>query len=304
MIEFVSSVVFVVSLMSLIGGSIIDLKTREIPDVLNYGLFVIGFGIATLASLYFWDISYLVSSLLGFIFCFLFSCIMFYTGQWGGGDAKMLMALGALFGISVQEIRSLGTFSFFSFSSLSSLISSLPFLFVFLIFVFFLGGFYGLIWLLVLICRHWHSFSASYFNYFFQPAHKKQQVLLLVFGTVVFFGSLLFDVFFRFAVVLCLVLLVVLYYSYPMIRIIEEIAFVKQLHVSQVTEGDWVATDVVVAGKTIVRKKDLGISAEQLQELHTLSKKGRIKTVPIKYGIPFVPSFLLAFVVSVVFVYA
>ncbi len=82
----------------------------------------------------------------------------------------------------------------------------------------------------------------------------------------------------------------------------EAIAFVKEIPVSALTEGDWVSEDIIVAGKVLVRKKDLGVSREQLQELHALAKKGKIKTVLVKYGIPFVPSFLLAFVVCVVLV--
>jgi len=95
----------------------------------------------------------------------------------------------------------------------------------------------------------------------------------------------------------------VFFYGFVTIKILEHIAFVKHVPVPVLTEGDWVAEDIIVGGKIIVRKKDLGLSQEQLQELSALAKKGKIKTVPVKYGIPFVPSFLLAFIVTLSFFY-
>jgi hypothetical protein len=83
------------------------------------------------------------------------------------------------------------------------------------------------------------------------------------------------------------------------IKILEQIAFIKDLPVDKATEGDWVAEDILVHGKTIVRKKDLGITKEQLAELKELAAKGKLQTVKLKYGIPFVPSFLIAFIVTV-----
>ena len=94
-------------------------------------------------------------------------------------------------------------------------------------------------------------------------------------------------------------MVLVLFYGFIAIKVLEEIAFVKEIPVSALTEGDWVAEDIIVSGKVIVRKKDLGVSREQLQELQGLAKKGKIKHVLVKYGIPFVPSFLLAFVAAV-----
>lgn len=292
---------FFVSFIGLIIGTILDLKTREIPDLLNFGLLAIGFGISIFASLIFSDISFFVSSLFGFLFCFLFSCIMFYTGQWGGGDAKMLMALGVLLGLSVSDILSLSSFSFFSIplvSSFSSFITSLPFLLVFLVLVFFMGGLYGLVWLLVLLVVYRKTFFPKYISYL--SSQKKQQLLVWVSCVLFFvFSFFFFDALLRLAVFLCLLLILIFFYSYPFLKILEEIAFVKEIPVEKVTQGDWIVADIVVSGEVVARKKDFGISAEQLQRLLVLAHKGKIKKVKVKYGIPFVPSFLMAFVVVV-----
>ena len=52
--------------------------------------------------------------------------------------------------------------------------------------------------------------------------------------------------------------------------------------------------DVKHGKKVICSPKDLGISKAQIAEL----KKLKIKSVVVKEGIPFVPSFLLSFLVT------
>ncbi len=290
--------------LGLLAGSITDLKTREVPDLVNFGLLITGFCLSLLASFVFWDASYVVSSVLGFFLCFLLACIMFYTGQWGGGDAKMLMALGALIGLPLSSLLSFGSFdTLFSFVTPSSFLS-LPFLFLFLLLVFFVGGIYGTLWLFVLLLKHHKEFFLRVLVYL--TDQKQRLIIILVHAlslALFIFSFFPADLFLRLLSILLAFMLLVLFYGFIAIKVLEEIAFVKEIPVSLLTEGDWVASDVIVAGKVIIRKKDLGVSREQLLELHALAKKGKIKTVLVKYGIPFVPSFLIAFVVCVVLVY-
>ena len=55
------------------------------------------------------------------------------------------------------------------------------------------------------------------------------------------------------------------------------------------TEGDWLAEEVVIQGKKVLKKKTLTNS--DIEKLHT----HKISSVLIKEGIPFVPSFLIAY---------
>src|SRR3989338_4254126 len=304
---FFSVLSYILCFLGLLLGSLTDLKTREVPDMVNFGLLITGFSLSLLASLVFWDSSYFISSILGFALCFLLACIMFYTGQWGGGDAKMLMAMGSLIGLPLSSVLSLSSlvFSASSFSSLTlSSFVSFPFLLLFLLLIFFVGGIYGTAWLFVLLLKHYREFVLRCIVYL---TDRKQRL-----GIVSFHGLslLLFvlsffvdDLFLRLLSLLLAFMILLLFYGFIAIKVLEEIAFVKEIPLSRLTEGDWVAEDIIVAGKVIVRKKDLGVSREQLLELQELARKGKIKHVLVKYGIPFVPSFLLAFVVCVVLVY-
>ena len=56
--------------------------------------------------------------------------------------------------------------------------------------------------------------------------------------------------------------------------------------------------DIVVNKKYITGPKDLGIEKKQLKKLINYYKKGKIKRVLIKIGIPFVPSFLIAYLIT------
>ncbi len=297
---------FILCFLGLFVGSLTDLKTREVPDLVNFGLLITGFCLSFLASLIYWDGSYFVSSVLGFAVCFLLACIMFYTGQWGGGDAKMLMALGSLIGLplsSVLSILSLTSFDSFSSFSLSSFVS-FPFLVLFLLLVFFVGGIYGTAWLSVLLVKHYKEFMLRCRVFI---TDRKQCFSIVFFHGFSFVLFVLFffidDFLLRLLALLIAFMILILFYGFIVIKVLEQIAFVKEIPISSLTEGDWVAEDVIIAGKVIVRKKDLGVSKEQLQELHALEKKGKVKNVVVKYGIPFVPSFLLAFIVCIVLVY-
>ena len=78
------------------------------------------------------------------------------------------------------------------------------------------------------------------------------------------------------------------------VKAVEKACMLKRVKPSELTEGDWIAKDVIVKNKRICGPKDLGIEKAQIRQLIRL----KIKSVIIKVGIPFVPSFLLAFVLT------
>ncbi len=66
------------------------------------------------------------------------------------------------------------------------------------------------------------------------------------------------------------------------------------------TEGDWIAKEIKYKGKVITGPKDLGIEKKQINKLKRLFKLNKIRKVLIKEGIPFVPSFLAGWIITVV----
>jgi len=92
---------YAIAFLVLLIASYTDLKTREVPDWVNFGLIGIGFGVNLLFSIIFFKINFIIASVVGFAVFFALAWIMFYTGQWGGGDSKILMGLGAVIGIEI-----------------------------------------------------------------------------------------------------------------------------------------------------------------------------------------------------------
>lgn len=269
---------------ALIVGSITDLRKREVPDWLNYGLLASAAALRVLFALTLQSWLPIAEGFSGFIVMVAVALLLFYSGQMGGGDAKLLMAMGMLLGLPLQ----------LSAGVLSPLVA---FLFNSLI----VGALYGVGWGVMLALRHWRVIHRSIHAAFTHPALRRTRkfglgisILLLLLGFVSGSQQLLI---FCFSLVL---FYLVLLYTYVFVKAVEQTCMLKRIPVSQLTVGDWIPEDIVVSGKRIAGPKDLGLSPEQLITLQHLAKKRKITTVLVKEGIPFLPSFLGAYAVTVV----
>ncbi|MFO7711365.1 MAG: hypothetical protein R6V53_06365, partial [Candidatus Woesearchaeota archaeon] len=92
--------------------------------------------------------------------------------------------------------------------------------------------------------------------------------------------------------------ILLVFFLWLSMKAVEEFAMVKPISVEKLTEGDWIVDDVVIDGKHICGPADLGVRQEQIKQLKRLKRQNKIKKVVIKEGVPFVPSFLIAFVVN------
>lgn len=81
-------------------GSIIavytDLRSRIIPNRLNFTLIFFGVGYYILRGILWPDFFVLISGILGAAISFAIGYILWRTGGWAGGDVKLFTALGAL----------------------------------------------------------------------------------------------------------------------------------------------------------------------------------------------------------------
>ena len=143
----------ITGLAALALASYLDIKTREVPDFLSYGMVFIGIGYRSVYSLAYWDHSYITEGLAGLLVFFGLSYVMFYSGQWGGGDSKVLMGIGALFGLRPD---------FYNFN-IAFLINTLIF-----------GAVYGLVWSIVLAASRRRSFA----NELKEIIHEKDMLRL------------------------------------------------------------------------------------------------------------------------------
>lgn len=315
----------IITLVFLIFASINDLRTREVPDWLNYSLIAIGLGGRTIYSIIEKDYHILLYGLTGLGIFFLLSNIMYFTKQWGGGDAKLLMGLGAMFG---------------NYESINILKPNLdiPFLAILLINIFLAGTAYGILYSIYLAIKRRKEFAKE-----FKRESQKELIIgtaagILLIITGIFFDSILGNILIIFGTITATFTLL-----YTFLKVIEKACMIKEVQVNKLTEGDWIAENVKSRNKVIsyainkpdvetaknktkkineliehrltflpksIREKlqnffiraaskysNLGLTKHDIEKL----KKYKIKMVLIKEGIPFVPSFLLGFLITIIY---
>lgn len=271
-----------IAFIVLLVGSYTDIKTREVPDWLNYGLIGIGIGLSLLLSAIYWNITFFINSIAGLAALFVVAYIMFYSGQWGGGDSKMLMGLGALIGLDLG-FRDMFLISFFVNILLA-------------------GAAYGILFSFFLAVKHRKKFTKEYKKISKNKLVVKLRrllVALLLLMLITFF--LIEEYSMKLLILSFFMILTATFYFWIFVKVVEKACMHKYVRPSELTEGDWIAKDVKVAGKYIAGPKDLGIEKKQIRKLVQLYKQKKVRKILIKEGIPFVPSFLIAFIVTLYF---
>ncbi len=280
-------IIELIILLGLVLGSYADIKTREIPDTLSFSLIFLGIATAVCSSILLWSYRPLLGSIIGLAAGVLIGLIAYYTGQWGGGDAKVLMGVGCLIGINIFTIG-----------------KDFPIFGVFMINIILIGAIYGLIWLLGLAIKNYHTFRPA-----FREARRRTNIVrlrIVLLLAVVIFTIIVFIVKPDFLIItliyLILVMAVILTYLSIIIKTIEKTCLIKKINVSKLTEGDWIIEKIKFKSKKEQKDADkyiytkTGISTEGIKML----KKTGKKTITVKEGIPFLPSFLIAYVLLLI----
>ena len=218
--------------------------------------------------------------MIGLIIALIIGYGMYFTGQWGGGDSKMLFAIGALLGVSYPF--------------------RLDFFFKFLINLVFAGAFYGVIWVLIKGIINREKLRPKIKKY--MKKYFKTRIISSI--TILFFMIILFffkiESYFKIVFAILFVSLYMINYLLVIVKAVEDVAMIKKIDPEELTEGDWIVKDVYVGKKYITGPKELGIKKEQIKELLKYKKQGKISKIMVKYGIPFVPSFLIAFIMTLI----
>jgi prepilin signal peptidase PulO-like enzyme (type II secretory pathway) len=191
------------------------------------------------------------------------SYLLYRFGAWGGGDVKLLTALSV-------GVPFLSTDSF------------LPFFVNFLSNTLVTGMLFGIFWSSMLILKNFKKVSPKITRLDFL-------IIIVFFSISVYF--MLSNPFYK----IFSLLLVFLPLTY-LTKKVENIIQVISKKVKDLEPGDWILKDIKV-GRRTVKKTPIGLTKKDIK----LLQKSRIKKIKIKDGIPFVPSFLLAFIGTLVY---
>jgi Flp pilus assembly protein protease CpaA len=256
----------VLAVVWLIGAILQDLHRREVDNVWNFSL--IGFAMAyrLAASVFSGNYWFLLNGFIGLLVFLLLGNLFYYSRMFAGGDAKLVIALGAILPLSYSWLTNFKIFGLFVGGFLVG------------------GSMYVLIWSVVLVFFSFRPFISEYGKQYSRYRHYFVLSLLLT----LFFGIVLFFVNKDYVVSSLIFLLFPLLFVFA--RSVEEVCMVKKVSADKLTVGDWLYEDLYVGGKKI-RKNWEGLTVE---ELGLIREKYRRKVL-VKYGVPFTPSFLIGF---------
>lgn len=277
-------VIFIlVAFVALVFASISDIKTREIPNWLTYSLITIGFSLRFIYSTVSNSWNFFLYAVLSFSAFYILASMIYYTRQWGGGDAKLMLGLAAMFATSpLSNIK----------ENIPSL-PSLPFILNLFINIIIIGAVYSLIISIFLALKNKKAFM-----YEIKKLNKEENTktikIVSIFTTII--ALLLVILFINLhplkTILLSLILSAqLLIYLYFITKAIEYACMQKCVPTTKLTEGEWVVG--IYKKKSFIEKK-----FESTKEKITKLRNQGIKKVKIKYGIPFAPSFLLAFIAT------
>jgi Flp pilus assembly protein protease CpaA len=256
-----------IALAGTIIASYYDLKTTEIPDLLPIVMIIAGIVINALDFIFTKNFENLFLSLLNGILFAAIGFSMYFGGQWGGGDAFLLAAVGFL----IPK-------NFF-------IRNDLPFFFSYLTNLFFLGSIYMIIYSIFYALKNKKTIrnfkgQVKRFSWFFL-------FLFISFLAISFLFSYVF--FNRIDIVLSLLtptLTCFLMLIWLFSKSVEK-SFIKKIPVSQLKVGDVLMES---------RRWD-GITEKEIEKIRKSGKK----YVYIKSGICFAPAFPIALIFTILY---
>src|SRR3989344_3862835 len=261
---------YALGFLSVLFAVIQDIRTREIANWLTFSLVAFVVAYRAFYSLYSEDFMFFVYGLLGILLFVGLGYLFYYSKIFAGGDAKLLFGLGGIFPYS--------SFADYVYYGLG-----------FVLLLFNAGVVYTLIYSFFLVGRNYSSFKKSFYGQVYSKRYFF--VFSFIIGFLIYLSNSVYDNAFILLAFSIFVFLSPLLFSY--VRAVEKSCMIQLVSPIKLTEGDWLAKDVLIRGK-IIRKKFSGLSFEEILFLRRTGKKVWIKT-----GVPFAPAFLIALAVFI-----
>ncbi|MGV8142419.1 MAG: prepilin peptidase [Candidatus Pacearchaeota archaeon] len=251
---------YALAFLAILFAVVQDFRFREISNWVTFSLISFVLAYRLIYSIFYDNLSFFLFGLGGVIIFVIFGYLLYYGRVFAGGDAKLLFGLGGIF-----PYNSLADYLFYGFG--------------FVLFLLLIGVAYTLIYSFFIAFANWNKF----FRDFRKNVHKNRWLffLSLVAGLFILFTSVSF-----FYSIVPMVMFIVFIYA----KSLESTCMIKLVSPEQLTEGDWLVSDIKL-GKKVIHKTVHGLSYEEI----ILLRKNK-KNVWIKSGVPFAPAFLFALI--------
>jgi hypothetical protein len=266
---------YILLLAGLLGfgaAGLLDLKTTEFPDWLPYSMIIFGLGVHGLWALATGSAHIFINSLVTGAVLLAFGLALYFTKQWGDGDAWLLGAMGFLFPTSL------------GFSS-----GQTPFQIVLLFNFFFIAFAYLVGYSIIIGARN--SVVRKKFMAGLSRDRKGLAGMIAAFtgaclglaGLMTYTYGVPLDMLTNILLMPFLLAFILLFIRYC--RLIESDVFKKKVSASKLRIGD-----------VLVDKKWKGLTEKELKTL-----RGRGGTYVVKEGVRFAPVFIMTMIISLFF---
>ncbi|MFA5953652.1 MAG: prepilin peptidase [Candidatus Pacearchaeota archaeon] len=252
-----------------------DIKKREIDSWINYSLIIFILGFRFFYTLFsgesFSEINFFYNGLIGLAIFFVLGNALYYSRFFAGGDYRLFVALGTILPIY-------------------SLISSNFKIMLLFLACFFAAGFiYLLISIFVLSIKNFINFKKSFKKEFI--IHKRFLILMTLLGIIFLILGFFSKPFFILAL-FCLLIAYLLVY----VKAVDNSCMVKSVFSGNLTEGDWLHSDIKI-GKKLIKANWSGLTKEEIKIIQLHKKK-----ILIRFGVAFAPVFLIAFLLWIILI--
>ncbi|MBD3252679.1 hypothetical protein GF386_03040 [Candidatus Pacearchaeota archaeon] len=263
---------FLLAFVWIVGAVIQDFKKREVDNLWNFSLIAFALAYRLSTSVFTNNYLFFINGLAGLLIFIVLGNLFYYSRLFAGGDAKLLISLGAVLPLSYDWIVNFKIFGFFILFFLTA------------------GSLYVFIWALFLIFKNTKGFLKESFIQF---KKYKNSFYFAVFLAILWFFLVVVVGEFRFIFVSLVILLFPFLFVFS--KAVEESCMVKSLKPKDLTVGEWLYKDIVVAGRKIKANWE-GVSKAELRWIRKHSKR----KILVKQGIPFTPSFLFSLILMIV----
>ncbi|MCK4647860.1 prepilin peptidase [Candidatus Pacearchaeota archaeon] len=259
------------ALLWIVFATIQDLRSREIANWLSFSLIIFALSFRFFYSLFSaGGFSFFYQGLIGLGIFFILGNLLYYGRMFAGGDAKLMIALGAV--LPIYE----------------TILENVQFFLIFLLLFFFSGAIYSLIVSGGLAIKNFKAFRKEFSIRL--KANKKLLYFLMCAGLIIMLSGFINSVFFLFGV-----LLFITPYFYVFAKAIDESCMVKKINTKNLSEGDWLYSDLKMGNKKIKA------TWEGLNKKDIIAIRKKYRKIKIKQGIPFTPAFLISMVILFLF---
>jgi Flp pilus assembly protein protease CpaA len=247
-----------------------DLKTREIANWLNFSLIIFALGFRFFYSLFGGEFGFFYQGIYGLGVFFIIGNLFYYGRIFAGGDAKLMIALGAILPFH------------------NNFYDNLNFFLIFLMIFLFVGAIYTLIGSLWFTLINFKSFKKEFRKQLMK--FKKYYSLGISLAVLLALLGFMDEIFLSLGV-----LFFVFINLYIYAKAVDESSMIRNVGTGKLTEGDWLYKNTKVGKKTIKASWE-GLKKQEIRLLKKYHKKIRIR-----YGIPFSPVFLISFLILIWF---